>query len=404
MRYLLRLGLGRSTVSGLLGQHTMHGAPLSVCTRASFLSSESELCMRCHMFGFGMGVVIRSRFRHEAVAERARRLRCAPMSGASSSSSLVAPRPVNRARSTAAPPKEAPAPAEQESSSSIVGDLVPYQGHIFVSKPFGDQQQFLVHSLTLEKTPLPTPGDWSLTFDSSGFAALVDVDDEQRDVILVEDFVRRQLWRTLDGELVVLEKAPGLDGGRPWSLSARMQDSVAVSLRFPAGALRHDVSWQAVFLRWPREGMHYWWSLTAAYHLLKLACFKGVASKWVYEGCKAWESYLKSCIGNDGSHIIQSRLSASGGRSVVGLIPSPCLDFPATSTLGVLLLLVRWSSCNPRKGGLRDRDSAAAAKALLEGIVLSVANVKGFDIELRVLFGPRKTMFEHRPFRAIHSR
>lgn len=268
--------------------------------------------------------------------------------------------------------------------TQAVADLLPLKGFLLLSRPHDSDCAFVIHSLTLEKSPLP-PGQWSLQWDEEGFAALIDESGNDREPLLAEDILRRRLFRTLDGELVVSELSQGEHSRRQWSLSTRLQESESIQVSFPVGPLREDIHIQAVYLRWPRSGMHHWWSMKCVYGLLKLTCFKGVASKWVYESAKGWKGWFAQLLGSEAMHFMPSRLSAMGGSTSECLVPMPCLDWPAASTLGLILLLCRWSGCAPRSGGLRDREAAFAARALLEGLVAACCSVKPFFIDIRAL-------------------
>ena len=114
--------------------------------------------------------------------------------------------------------------------------LVPQQGSLFIER-VGDKQS-LVDRMTMHKQEL-TAGNWELVFDDDGFACLDNTSDPEGEVVLVEDFMDKTLWKTKDGEkLIKWRHKKGGATSRPASRSPHWyrQCSSCCCPSIPAGA------------------------------------------------------------------------------------------------------------------------------------------------------------------------
>eukprot|EP00972_Heterocapsa_arctica_P009090 1338694-Heterocapsa_arctica.AAC.1 len=64
----------------------------------------------------------------------------------------------------------------------------------------------------------------------------------------------------------------------------------------------------AVYLKWPRGAMHFWWSMHKVYAALQLKSFKQLPSKWAYESAASWKKLFKE-LAPKHSHYLPSRLA-----------------------------------------------------------------------------------------------
>lgn len=103
-------------------------------------------------------------------------------------------------------------------SPADVRELAPHEGRLLLNNPAGDDKTWVVDSALMQRRPLP-PGVWQLEF-VDGFCAAQDISNDDGAIILMEEFLDKQLWVDADGERWVtaqsaLEKPP-------WSLTARL--------------------------------------------------------------------------------------------------------------------------------------------------------------------------------------
>lgn len=246
-----------------------------------------------------------------------------------------------------------------------------------LSTDFGSAITSVANRRTLEVSPLPSPGDWSIAADDDGFVAFAD-ETSQHDPIMAEEFLRRQVFKTGAGEYIVVEATA--KGSQTWSLSARLLEHQPVTVRWQVGQVRASISWPVGFLRWPRSGCFIFWSLSHAYTALGLASFRGAKSKWAYEGAQSWEAYFSS-LAPGHNHFVHSRL-ASNTSDTDGSNPS-MLDWPAATTFGFVALFARWAVMKPRHVGLREPGAAEGSRALLLGVFLAALPCRPFAVRVQ---------------------
>lgn len=112
----------------------------------------------------------------------------------------------------------------------------------------------LTHALSLERAPMPS-GEWIMEFDDAGFACCVRTDDESGEPVFCEEYLRRKVWLTDDGELFVEELRSRGGTGEVWSLSHMMQRWTESTLRLIYEARTARRCRCAFTLRGGREGM-----------------------------------------------------------------------------------------------------------------------------------------------------
>ena len=168
--------------------------------------------------------------------------------------------------------------------AECVRSLAVHEGRLILSRPLGADKTYVVDRVLFQRRALP-PGKWELVYEG-GFGAAQDCSDENGAVILMEEFLEKQLW-TGDGQLWVSSLACP---DKPWwSLTARMGRFVEATAKFVAGLLQTPIEWGAYQVTWPRAAnSRYLWSLPDCYKNMKLTTFGGKPAKWSHYSMKAW--------------------------------------------------------------------------------------------------------------------
>ena len=101
-----------------------------------------------------------------------------------------------------------------------------------------DNRTMIVHTMTLERSPLPGPAEleWSFFFDGSGFGCLLRGDcPDGEEPLLLEHSIRRRLSANPDGELIVEEQRSLGGDGSQWSFSHKAQRTEASEVKLRMG-------------------------------------------------------------------------------------------------------------------------------------------------------------------------
>ena len=225
---------------------------------------------------------------------------------------------------------------------------VKHEGYVFLQGLRSDparqgallgEHWWLLHSVTHQKVRLPAPVDsWQLTIDNDGFATLYDAGaDAELDAC---DLFKRHLVKQ-DGELHIMDPKCGM--AKLAELQIRHKQVQLIVAVGPTRAT-HMISGCALGSPLP-QGIRFLWSGICLYSVLCLKCYKGQASKWCYEGWKAWKTYLQE-LGVEGQLISSLR----HGVSVVGGLTDGFAPDASFSTLALIHLLCRWGLVLQRKG------------------------------------------------------
>jgi hypothetical protein len=182
-------------------------------------------------------------------------------------------------------------------------ELVPHSGYIIVEHLVAENATMVKHRRTLEGRQLPG-STWTVVYDEQGFGCLVAEDDDR--VLLLEQWLNRQLYRSPNGEEVVLHKKPG-EPERTWSLSATRQEYEDGLLTFPVmGVAGTGVSIQVYRLCWPRQALRHMLDMTSIYKLTDGKTYCGFPSKWAFYKFPFWKKMM-TAAGIDGdSHVMWS--------------------------------------------------------------------------------------------------
>lgn len=245
--------------------------------------------------------------------------------------------------------------------------LVPHDGRVYIDD--SGEGQLVTHTLTLRQQMAPIEGGpWSLHMDSDGFGALLS--DSGETVILLEEWLTRQLYQCDEGDWIVLQAGEGKSQpASSWNLTARMREFVAHPIFLNNGAGQSQVT--AFLMEWPRGGFKWQWPAQDLYRVLGMTSYKGQSSKWLYNSVSVWEAAMEA-FGFQG-HFVRSEASKPPdiGMSSVKY----CLPSTSMSTLAVFVLLVQWQARSARRGGLRQDRDRHRCSALLRTFVDGVLSV-----------------------------
>lgn len=251
-------------------------------------------------------------------------------------------------------------------------DLEPHRGHVYIDWDATKQAQVLTHTTTREQYVLGGSG-WDLAWDADGFAYLVNDLGPEQDERDVDDLFEMRLARAVgaDARQVLLGK-PSEDpnAARP----VVFLDSVALQFSehrfaFKVGpTLADHVLDLAIFPR-DRSGVRCFFSLTKIYTTLSFDMFKNTPSRWAWQSLPSFSKALSCFI--DGQ--VERSQSFDEQESLKDLARG-CLPFHAVSSVGLVMLLLQWSTCSSRHGGLKQPRHQNAARALLATIVSHVCS------------------------------
>ena len=239
---------------------------------------------------------------------------------------------------------------------------------------------FVAHTLTLEKKPLPTNGDWSIIFDDEGFGALVDASDTH-DVILLEEYLARRLEVDTSGELWVSEE---LKNGtrRDWSLSQKRLQFIECTAVLKAGPTLSPHVCSAFLLTWPQQGSRFFWQASCLYKHLQFTAYGNEPSWWFSRSNAAWRLRL-SKLG-----FSQSQCMHSTNSKLAKALPDSCfLPSGALSTVALLFLLNDWAEKICGSGGRKDATTEcdAAARLIIDSLVRCANNGVTWHLQVRCM-------------------
>ena len=264
-------------------------------------------------------------------------------------------------------PPSSSMPNRSSAAAELPLQLLPHQGRVLIDCSPQSGPTFLIHTVTLERYLLPD-GRWEAVYDSDGFAALGNLDDDDAAPIVLEDSLRRQLYLEDGCVLRVIERVP--DGRvQSWSLTNKMQHYTELGVVSHHGPLFLSNRWTVYLLSWPRMGFHFFWCTNDIYKALQLKTYQGIPSKWAFTASESWARAILE-LGCQGVHVLPSIHARtpvhdpSHDHAPVAFLPNITM-----SSLGLVVMLGRWAFLSSRRGGLNGMGSKAAARDLLEGLV-----------------------------------
>ena len=270
-----------------------------------------------------------------------------------------------------------PPPKPAQLAADVSAELLPHRGLLKIQHSAAGFQ--VAHLRTLERKMLPA-GDWSVIYDDDGYAVGYDASGHHEEILL-EDFLEHQVFKLLDGDLLVCQtRACG--SKLWWSLTSKYHKfcQIVVSAPKPRESLGGKLSCNVYEVKVPRDGFTLFWLCSHVYALLGLQTHSGLASKWVWVSRPSWLRWCQDAGLDAPSHVLKSVHCVSlADRALL----QEFLPEPAMSTAALIVCLCRWAFCTPQNGGFRSGSSKEAAGTLLRCLLRGSAAGKGWSIHIR---------------------
>lgn len=256
--------------------------------------------------------------------------------------------------------------------------LCPHEGVAFVDET-APGAFALTRTLTLERQVL-SPGSWSAMYNPEGYGCLVAAAPQGDPAVLpMEEVLDKRLFLKDDGEKVVLDRRPA--AGQPQlSLDIMAQRFRHAALELLYGPMRVMTKLQAFVFTWPRQGSKVLISLQSVYSTLGLVSFKSEWSKWAWTGSKRWGRFLVG-LGLCGQ-LVQGPAASVSKVCSADAMRNNDLPTKSVSIGGLVALSLRWSSLNPKMGGLDSPTSRTCALYLLDALVLAASGLGSWDLKV----------------------
>ena len=161
--------------------------------------------------------------------------------------------------------------------------LYGHQGHVHIDL-LPDGSQVVTHCLTLRSQALPEsagPSDLMFVDDNDGYGSVVDYGTIPPTAVTLEDFLTRQLYQTKAGIFWVAEMDEQKHITSKWCLTDRQRECEAHTVEVHSTDIHGDT--KCYYVKWPRDGMKFFWGLNSLYTLLKLQLTQKKPSKWSYQ-------------------------------------------------------------------------------------------------------------------------
>lgn len=260
------------------------------------------------------------------------------------------------------------------------------------------QAQVLTHLGTQERRELVGTG-WDLAWGPDGFAYLVNDTQAEQAETDIDDLFSMRLAKSIGEEArQVVLGGTVQDAGAPRRVV--FLDSVTVQFSehqfaFKVGPTRADhVLDIAIFVR-PRSGFRCFFSLTKIYSCLAFDMFKRTPSRWAWQSLPSFTKALSTFVEGQ-----VERSQSYDENDTMTELARRCLPFHAVSSVGVVMLLLQWSTCSSRHGGLKQPRHQVASRSLLKTIVSNVCSGRSLAAPILVDDGwrwqwPRPPAGEH---------
>ncbi len=186
---------------------------------------------------------------------------------------------------------------------------------------------------------------------------------------LADDILKKELFESPSGTLYL--KVPG-SGSAAIALSrvisrhrdakltiASRETSAMADLRLYVFAAARDA------------GQRVFWDSFGLYKYMLLTGYNKQPSKWVWTVAGRWRTFW-SDMGFASQLVCSSHALTSDDTKESTMPEDRCLDTPSISTVGLILLMTRWSSCSKRVGGFESENNRAAALGLLASVIQEV--------------------------------
>lgn len=158
-------------------------------------------------------------------------------------------------------------------------------------------------------------------------------------------------------------------------------------LRFPVGATGIKAALKVAYFFRPRScKAQYFWCMPGLYQLLQMSSYKGKASKWIWNRMATWNTSFLGMFGSC-QMIHSTHLHDGMLKRAAEPFSSRCLPWTGISTVGLLLLLVRWAFLARPFGGVLDSspELAQAAKDVLLGVLRPISSCEPASWQFEVV-------------------
>lgn len=172
----------------------------------------------------------------------------------------------------------------------------------------------LTHTVCLRRQAVGGTRPWSLVFDDDGYAAMTNDDDDEDNIVLVEVFLARSLYRSTSGELFMQTQHDEAGGPHMESLTQTMRDFSKDTALVTIGSA--SLSCEVYNLTWPRGGFHLMWAAAECYDRLCMTPYKGERSRWVCHTGQKWQEVLGEFP--DSSHMLKSIACVTTEQALTG--------------------------------------------------------------------------------------
>lgn len=178
------------------------------------------------------------------------------------------------------------------SSASSVASLYRHDDCVFLDTLVSGVQ-VLTHTLTLERHELPGPQVWGIMYDDEGFAALQADDDAEGDrIIIVEEFLRFQVYKAGEAEFYIMT-ADETCGNQQVNLSDMRLKFTDNELQFHSvGPRKVSTTFELAVMKWPRMYARVFFSSRSVYQQLGFTMFSGEPWRWAAGSVKRWMAAL----------------------------------------------------------------------------------------------------------------
>lgn len=246
--------------------------------------------------------------------------------------------------------------------------MMPHSGRVWLDR-IGPDAFMVTHTTTQERVKLV--GKWSLAVDEGNTERGVLMRDTgtegQPELQALEDVLRKDIGVSPSGERFLLTRIDDQVHHQSFDELMGKMLRACVSVRMLTSSATCDIS--VYVMKMSRAcGQLVVWPLVDVYSMLDLSCFNRQAPKWIFQGLPRRAKFMAPHL--PGSLVVYSK---HGNLSDARLRQLPwyerCLPQTSLATVGLLLLLSRWSFAKAERGGLREQTPREVAAQALRWLI-----------------------------------
>jgi hypothetical protein len=197
------------------------------------------------------------------------------------------------------------APEAEDGPAEAEVTLLPHEGFVFLDTA-GKGKFCITHTLSTEQHTLPAGHRWALIHDADGFAAVLDMDNDDMEPIIAEDLLRFAAYTTESGDVVLMDGKNKASDSHV-NLKHFMNKYLEYEVKVECAPMASAHGFQLYGLKWPRSpAATTMWSAKSIYEALGLKQFGGQQWRWTWGGYASWKKHLAS-FGLE-QHILRSSL------------------------------------------------------------------------------------------------